>query len=91
MFDFIDNKLSDASKMTLEHQGGPMSPAEVEAFEKNKLKDVIIRMRNWDEQAKDVSKFSTPAETKEGLDKISQMLCKHMTDNALFTLPSRSH
>jgi 2-amino-1-hydroxyethylphosphonate dioxygenase (glycine-forming) len=45
-------QLSDASKKTLEFQGGRMMKEEAEAFEKYPLFDLIIRMRKWDEQAK---------------------------------------
>ncbi|HWB63731.1 MAG TPA: HD domain-containing protein [Chitinophagales bacterium] len=48
---YYDN-LSHASKMTLEFQGGPMSEEEAKAFEANPLKNLIIRMRTWDEEAK---------------------------------------
>ena len=44
--------LSEASKRTLEYQGGPMAAEEAAAFEQYPLFDLIIRMRNWDEQAK---------------------------------------
>ncbi|HEV3325991.1 MAG TPA: HD domain-containing protein [Puia sp.] len=44
--------LSEASKKTLEYQGGPMAAEEAAAFEQYPLFDLIIRMRNWDEQAK---------------------------------------
>ena len=44
--------LSDASKKTLEYQGGKMSSQEAEIFEKSPLFDLIIQMRKWDEQAK---------------------------------------
>jgi phosphonate degradation associated HDIG domain protein len=44
--------LSEASKRTLEYQGGPMTEDEATAFEQYPLFDLIIRMRNWDEQAK---------------------------------------
>ena len=43
-------KLSEASKGTLEYQGGPMSEAEVAQFEKDPLKNTIILMRTWDEK-----------------------------------------
>lgn len=46
------NNLSDASKHTLEFQGGKMEKEEAEAFEQNPYFDVIIRMRRWDEAAK---------------------------------------
>jgi phosphonate degradation associated HDIG domain protein len=45
-------QLSEASKRTLEYQGGPMSEDEAAAFEQYPLFDLIIRMRKWDEQAK---------------------------------------
>ena len=44
--------LSEASKRTLEYQGGPMTEEEATAFEQYPLFNLIIRMRNWDEQAK---------------------------------------
>jgi 2-amino-1-hydroxyethylphosphonate dioxygenase (glycine-forming) len=46
------NQLSDASKRTLEFQGGMMSAEEAEKFEKDPLFSEIILMRRWDEQAK---------------------------------------
>ena len=45
-------QLSDASKKTLEYQGGPMTAEEATAFEQYPLFDLIIRMRKWDEEAK---------------------------------------
>lgn len=45
-------ELSEASKKTLEYQGGPMSPDEAAAFEQYPLFTLIIQMRKWDEQAK---------------------------------------
>jgi phosphonate degradation associated HDIG domain protein len=46
------SQLSDASKKTLEYQGGPMTEEEAAAFEQYPLFDLIIRMRKWDEEAK---------------------------------------
>ncbi len=46
------DQLSEASKKTLEYQGGPMTPEEAEAFEQYPLFELIIQMRKWDEQAK---------------------------------------
>jgi len=46
------NQLSEASKRTLEFQGGMMSAEEAEKFEKDPLFSEIILMRRWDEQAK---------------------------------------
>ncbi len=45
-------QLSDASKKTLEYQGGRMEAEEANAFEQYPLFDLIIKMRKWDEQAK---------------------------------------
>jgi phosphonate degradation associated HDIG domain protein len=45
-------ELSDASKKTLEYQGGPMTSEEAAAFEQYPLFNLIIQMRKWDEQAK---------------------------------------
>ena len=45
-------ELSDASKKTLEYQGGPMTEEEADAFEQYPLFTLIIQMRKWDEQAK---------------------------------------
>lgn len=44
--------LSEASKRTLEYQGGPMTAGEATAFEQYPLFGLIVRIRNWDEQAK---------------------------------------
>lgn len=46
--------LSEASKKTLEFQGGVMEQGEAEAFEKDLLFETSIRMRKWDELAKEV-------------------------------------
>jgi 2-amino-1-hydroxyethylphosphonate dioxygenase (glycine-forming) len=45
-------QLSDASRKTLEYQGGRMSEEEAAAFEQYPLFSLIIQMRKWDEQAK---------------------------------------
>lgn len=46
-------RLSEASRRTLEYQGGVMTQTEAEAFEKDPLCAVSLRMRHWDEQAKE--------------------------------------
>ena len=46
-------KLSPASLQTLGLQGGPMSAEEVLAFEKNAHHRAAVRLRIWDDQAKD--------------------------------------
>ncbi len=52
--DYYD-QLSEASKKTLEFQGGKMNPAEAADFERDPLFEVSIRMRHWDEQAKETN------------------------------------
>ena len=44
--------LSDASRKTLEFQGGPMQAEEAGTFEQNPYFELIIQMRRWDEAAK---------------------------------------
>ncbi|MBF8754152.1 phosphonate degradation HD-domain oxygenase [Pseudomonas guariconensis] len=46
--------LSEASRRTLEYQGGVMNDAEADAFEQDPLFRVSLRMREWDEMAKEV-------------------------------------
>jgi len=45
-------QLSEASKRTLQYQGGRMEAEEAGAFEQYPLFELIIKMRTWDEQAK---------------------------------------
>ncbi|MDG1277780.1 MAG: HDIG domain-containing protein [Algoriphagus sp.] len=47
-------KLSEASLKTLEYQGGAMNAEEAEGFEKDPLFEVSLKMRSWDEAAKEV-------------------------------------
>jgi phosphonate degradation associated HDIG domain protein len=47
------NKLSPASKETLAHQGGVMSLAEATDFELDPLHTEYIKMRDWDDRAKE--------------------------------------
>lgn len=49
-------KLSEASKKTLEFQGGVMTAEEVSSFEKDPLFQLSIKMRAWDEAAKEENK-----------------------------------
>lgn len=46
-------QLSEASRATLAFQGGVMSAAEAAAFEQNPDADLILQLRQWDEQAKE--------------------------------------
>lgn len=45
-------RLSAASTHTLAHQGGPMSPEEVRAFEAEPHRDAALRLREWDDAGK---------------------------------------
>lgn len=49
------NKLSPASKITLDFQGGVMKPDEAVKFELDKNAEIIIRLRYWDDQAKETN------------------------------------
>lgn len=46
-------KLSPASQETLKWQGGPMTDKEVKAFKNHSFFEDIIKVRLWDEKAKD--------------------------------------
>ena len=49
------NQLSDASKATLEFQGGRMNEFEAREFESNPDAELFIRLRYWDDKAKEVN------------------------------------
>ena len=66
-------RLSDASKRTLEYQGGPMTEEEATAFEQYPLFELIIKMRTWDEEAK-VEHKPLP-----DLEHYRQMMLRHLT------------
>lgn len=70
------DQLSEASKKTLEYQGGPMTPEEAAAFEQYPLFDLIIQMRKWDEQAK-IERKPLP-----DLDHYRQMIFRHLSNNS---------
>jgi 2-amino-1-hydroxyethylphosphonate dioxygenase (glycine-forming) len=53
-------KLSEASLKTLEYQGGPMNETEVASFRQHPFFDDIIKVRLWDEQAKDTKAVTFP-------------------------------
>jgi phosphonate degradation associated HDIG domain protein len=66
------DRLSEASRRTLALQGGPMSPAEVAAFEASALKQDLLRLRAWDEQAK------VPGAPAAPLDTYREMIQAHL-------------
>ncbi|MGE1153016.1 phosphonate degradation HD-domain oxygenase [Pseudomonas kitaguniensis] len=45
-------RLSEASRITLGYQGGVMTAEEAQAFEQDPLYLISLRLRHWDEQAK---------------------------------------
>ncbi|MFJ2984353.1 MULTISPECIES: phosphonate degradation HD-domain oxygenase [unclassified Pseudomonas] len=47
-------RLSEASRRTLAYQGGVMTDEEADAFERDPLFSVSLRMREWDERAKEI-------------------------------------
>jgi phosphonate degradation associated HDIG domain protein len=49
------NKLSEASKTTLEFQGGVMSADEATAFEANPDAELTVKLRLWDDAAKEMN------------------------------------
>lgn len=69
------NKLSDASKKTLEYQGGRMNAEEAAAFEQDELFKLSLRMRYWDEEAKEIG-MPTP-DLKPYQEKCRQYLIQH--------------
>jgi phosphonate degradation associated HDIG domain protein len=68
-------KLSDASKLTLQHQGGRMNAEEAEAFEADPMFDIYIKMRTWD----DLSKITNKA--LPDLNRYKQMAILHLMQN----------
>lgn len=66
------NKLSEASKVTLAHQGGPMSEEEASAYEQHPLFPLFIKIREWDDKAK-VEHVPLPS-----LDRYRDMMVRHL-------------
>ena len=67
------DQLSEASKITLEYQGGKMEEAEALAFEHYPLFHLIIQMRLWDEEAK------VEQQPIGNLEKYRDMIVRHLT------------
>src|SRR5450432_3583854 len=70
------DKLSEASKKTLEYQGGPMSENEADILEEDPLFREIIQMRRWDEEAKLENKPMPP------LDTFKQLIFQHLVSQS---------
>lgn len=56
------DQLSDASKKTLEYQGGPMTAAEAAAYEKDPMLGAYIKIRLWDDLGKETDIPVDPAD-----------------------------
>lgn len=54
-------KLSEASRLSLEMQGGPMSAAECELFRQRPMAGAAIQIRLWDDSSKDVELHDLPS------------------------------
>lgn len=54
------DKLTEASKLSLKLQGGPMSPAEAKDFEAERFFADAVKVRRWDEEGKIVGHKSPP-------------------------------
>ncbi|PWK74196.1 phosphonate degradation associated HDIG domain protein [Mucilaginibacter oryzae] len=66
------NRLSEASKATLEFQGGVMSADEAADFELNPDAELIVRLRYWDDMAKEMN---VPV---NNIDHLKQMALTHL-------------
>lgn len=66
-------QLSEASKKTLEYQGGMMDEDEAIAFEQYPLFKLIIQMRLWDEEAK------IEHQPVSDLEKYRDMIVRHLS------------
>lgn len=66
-------RLSDVSKHSLMEQGGPMSPAEAELFQRDPLFTDKLKLRAWDEGAK------VPGMNADALDSYRTLLERHLT------------
>lgn len=65
-------RLSPASTETLALQGGPMSPGEAAAFAASPDLQDMLRLRTWDEMAKD------PQWSGPGLEAYREMMLRHL-------------
>jgi 2-amino-1-hydroxyethylphosphonate dioxygenase (glycine-forming) len=66
--------LSEASKQTLQYQGGIMNPDEAALFENDPLCEDFIEMRRWDELAKEEQQPLSLS-----FEYFHELICKHLT------------
>jgi len=62
---YIDS-LSEASRHSLDHQGGLMTEDEITSFRAEPFYEQAIRLRRWDDEAKDEKLASTPFNSFSG-------------------------
>jgi phosphonate degradation associated HDIG domain protein len=60
-------KLSEASRVTLQKQGGVMTDQEAAVFETDPLFQLYIKIREWDDKAKLMNKPLPPLEKYKGM------------------------
>jgi phosphonate degradation associated HDIG domain protein len=70
-------QLSEASKATLEFQGGKMSESEAATFEEDDNYQLFVAIRKWDDLAKN------PALPVPSLDKYEKLIYQHLSKNVL--------
>jgi phosphonate degradation associated HDIG domain protein len=70
-------QLSDASKITLRYQGGPMTEAEATAFAAGPHFHKCLEMRTWDDLGKD------PKLATGNLDEIHRLIVRHLSDRQI--------
>jgi phosphonate degradation associated HDIG domain protein len=75
------DKLSTASKQTLSMQGGVMNKEEMEAFEKDPLHPLYIKLREWDDKAK-LENQPLPS-----LEKYKAMAIHHLAGEGTISVP----
>jgi 2-amino-1-hydroxyethylphosphonate dioxygenase (glycine-forming) len=68
--------LSEASRQTLDFQGGPMTPEECDLFASHPLFEQCLQMRHWDDLAKEPG-WDTPIP-----DWIWSMISRHLAQRA---------
>lgn len=67
------HSLSEGSRITLEHQGGKMSEEEAVLFEKDPLNQLAIKLREWDDMAKE------EGQPLPSLDKYREMCFRYLS------------
>lgn len=69
------HKLSEASRATLEFQGGRMTEQEASEFERHPDAELFIKLRHWDDQAKEMN---VPV---QGLEHLRSLAINHLYNN----------